>query len=277
LDYEKMRRMKDEFFLAARARPATAQHYVAWLEGYLDAGGKVDSYVGDKFYGSEFVTISQDCNLPPLESHYGVNVLVPPGVTVDTSGPGDCTAYFFDTPSKHPAGKVRVWKEMLPSLIEDGYGLSQLVPASQVSNMMRDRILKDVAEMERRNDYYETFSHAANFDTIKERQKKLASLDGTDMLRDILGLPAGAPIDPATRGAIHSEMNEAARVLAVLHYKHDPVNETPVAVFRRKTAKAAPPVPAADAAVALSGQIEVGPPLTFKKRRTKPKSGNKHG
>ena len=273
MDYEEMRRLKDEFFLEGRARPATAAHYVAWLEGYLDAGGKVDQFTTDGFPSGSFVTVSRNCQLPKLESYYGLHVIAPPGVTVDTSNPGDCVAYHLDASAKSPQGNVKVWSEMLGPLLEDGYALSQLVPAGQMASMLREKIISTLAHADRGATYYEAFAARSDFDTVKAQQAALHSTDVPSLLRGALKLPPKAPIDAPTQRLIDDQVNAAVRALDVLHYRHDPANEKPLAVFRRKSAKAASAAagaPAADASVALASKMEVGPPLKFKKRRTKP-------
>lgn len=273
MDYDKMRRLKDEFFLSGRARPATAAHYVAWLEGHLDAGGKIDQFTSDGFPSGNFVTVSQDCRLPNLESYYALHVIAAPGVTVDTSNPGDCMAYHIDGAAKFPQGGVKVWAEMLGPLLDDGYTLSQLVPVQQMAAIIRERIVSAVAEGDRDQSYYEAFSRHSDFETVRARQAALRSANVPALLREALRLPPKAPIDAASQRIIDGEVSAATHALDILHYKHDPANEKPLAVFRRKAAKTAAATasgPSADSTVALSGKIEVGPPLKFKKRRPKP-------
>lgn len=273
MDHDKMSRLKDEFYLAARARPATAEHYVAWLEGYLDAGGKVDTLSFNDFSRGEFVTASQDCKLPPLENYYAIKVIALPGVDIDTSDAGDCVAYLVDGATRKPAGKVPVWVDMLEPLLADGYTLSQLVPAEQLKGKLRDIIVTAVLGSDRLADYYEAFSRVRDFERVREMQDSLRKADITGQLLEALSLPPKTPLDAFTRNIVDEQLREATRALDVLHYKHDPKNDEPVAVFKRRSAKPAvnAVAPVADP-VALNAQMEVGPPLRLKKRRTKPKA-----
>ncbi|TAL32469.1 MAG: hypothetical protein EPN97_09875, partial [Alphaproteobacteria bacterium] len=83
--------LKDKFFMEAQLRPATADHYQAWLESHLDHGGKVESFSPRHFNASRVYTLSQGGELPGgLYGGSSVDIIVPPGVTLAAPASGHC-------------------------------------------------------------------------------------------------------------------------------------------------------------------------------------------
>jgi hypothetical protein len=259
LAFNGMGRARDEFFLDAQARPATAEHYVAWLEEYLAQDGKTDGLQMNKFSEARFYTVSADAKLPPLENGYALSLIVPPGVSLDVSERGGCEVYLTDNGVKPVNGQAYVWTEMLDMLINDGHPLSTLVSKDEITSCVQAAIVQDItAGKSSSNNYYEAFSRDADFASAEAMLKKMQSTNVTALLRGYLKLEAGTPIDNAAQQIINEQGQLALKALQVIHYKLDPATKEPIAAFGRRAKR--PPEPK----VETSGQIQVGPPIRLK-------------
>lgn len=257
-------RLKDEFFLAAQVRPASAEHYIAWLEAWLDSGKRVDYVSEDNFADAKFFTISAQAAIPLLSQDLAFSIIVPPGI--DTAAPAKetgCQAYFVDGPRKFNANMTCVWLEMFDTLIGDGYDLSRLMQPHVIRSCAQEAIVSCVKRMKLQTyDFYEAFDSLA-FAQVDEGLKDLRAMPADKLLRDRLGLDAKTPIDAATLDIVEHERKEALKVLEVMHYKRNPAHQQPIAAFGKRAKREESP---AEPDVGLSGKIQVGPPLKYREQ-----------
>ncbi|TAL27645.1 MAG: hypothetical protein EPN97_16840 [Alphaproteobacteria bacterium] len=253
-------RLKDEFFLAARVRPATEEHYVSWLEAYLDGGGKVSSLASGAFAQAKFFTMSASARIPDIDGDRAISIIVPPGVTPNVERVGDCRIYFIDGATKNGNASAQVWPEMLDMLIGDGYPMSRLVDEWELRRKMQEAIVDRVTRgQERSGEFYGAFGKLS-FAAIDSGLKDISAMPAEILLRDILKMKADTPIDPATQAILDEQKREALKVLEVLHYKLNPEHQEPIPIFGKRAKHLFPEEPNAG----LSGQIQVGPPLKYK-------------
>ena len=260
---ERMTRLRDEFFLVAQARPATADHYLAWLESYLDAGGAVKGLNLEAFPEKQFYTISKDAVTPAMDGVYAFSIIVPPGVKLATGLQTDCKAYIAGDGSLRGTRDVYVWREMLDTAIGDGYSLSQLVSAADLGTCVQVAVVEAIANIapDRVHDYYNAFSDKATLEQIEGRIETLRATDVTQLARKFLKLEAATPIDPTAQAVIDGQARDAMKTLEMLRYKLDPASAQPIPAFGKR---AKPPAPPAEPNVELPGQIQVGPVLRLK-------------
>lgn len=253
-------RLKDEFFLAAQVRPATAEHYVSWLEAHLDNGGKVDHLVQTRFSEAKFFTMSANATVPQLEGELAVSIIVPPGIKADVDRAGDCRVYFVDGAAKNRKASAPVWPEMLDMLIGDGYKMSQLVDQYELRALIQDAIVDRVTcGQARGREFYQAFS-GLSFSTVDAGLTELRALPAENLLRDILKLKPETAIDAETQKILDQQKQDALKVLEVLHYKLNPAHQEPIAVFGKRAKHLFPEEPNAE----LSGELQVSPPLKYR-------------
>ena len=260
---EKQTRLKDEFFLVAQARPATADHYLAWLESYIDAGGALKGLSLDPFPKARFFTISHDAATPTLDGAFAVNVIVPPGVTLSLpSGSTDCVTYDVDSGSFRGSAEIYIWREMLDGAIKDGYPLSKLVSKPDMGRCVQAAVIEKVTgHMAGGNDFYESFADQADLAKVEGYIAKLQASDVTQITRDFFALEAATPIDAASQAVIDEKAREAMKTFEILRYKLDPASAEPIPAFGKR---AKPPAPPPEPNIGLPDQIQVGPVLRLK-------------
>jgi hypothetical protein len=257
---ENENRLKDEFFLAAKVRPATAEHYVSWLEAYLDGGGEVSRLVSGAFAEAKFFTMSASAKIPYITGDTAISIIVAPGVTPNVAQVGDCRVYVIDGATKNANASALVWPEMLDMLIGDGYPVSRLIDQWELRSKMQEAIVDRVTRGHARNhDFYGAFS-GLPFNAIDCGLKDIRATPAEDILRDILKLKADTPVDSAAQAMLEEQKEEALKVLEVLHYKLNPEHQEPIPIFGKRAKHLFPEEPNAG----LSGQIQVGPPLKYK-------------
>jgi hypothetical protein len=260
MSHDYMLRRKDEFFLAAKVRPAAAEHYVAWLEAYLDAGNSVESFVRSKFSEANFVTMSADCKIPKLEGDIAVAIIVPPGINANDLDAGDNRLFFVDGARKSRYAIAEVWSEMLDMLIGDGYGISRLISDWGVKSLIQEAIIDRVTRGQTRDqEFYKAF-RGLSFSTIDAGLNDLRDAPAEDLLRDILKLKPETAIDAKAQSILDAQKQEALNILEILHYKLDPANQQPIAAFGKKARRDS----AKEPSVELADGIQVGPPLKYK-------------
>ncbi|MEZ0225005.1 MAG: hypothetical protein ACAH83_10660 [Alphaproteobacteria bacterium] len=264
-NFRELTRLKDEFALAAQLRPATAEHYAAWLEEYLDKGGDVKDVSVGAFPKEKFFTVSADATLPPLEGGLSLNIIVPPGVNLNFSTRGNCGVYSTDGGQVVSNDSVAVWTEMLDMLIRDGYPLARLVRDSEMGACAQVAIINSIMEKDvHANDFYEVFANDATLETTEARLKKMQALDVDGIMRDFLKLKKDTPIDAVSQRIIDRQAQAAVKVLQVLRYKLDPASLEPIAAFGKR----AKPVVPEEPSVELRDGIQIGPPLKYREQRS---------
>jgi hypothetical protein len=266
-NYQEMTRLKDEFAMASQLRPATAEHYVAWLEEYLDKGRDIANLSLADFSKEKFFTVSADAQLPPLENGLSLNIIVPPGVRLDASAKGDCNVYFTDAGEMAGEAKIMVWSEMLDMLIGDGYPLARLVDGQGLATCTRIAIINSIVGKDARsNDFYETFANEAWLETIAARLKKMQALDVDGIMRDFMKLKKDTPIDAVSQRVIDGQAQAALKTLQILKYKLDPASQEPIAAFGKRAKLKAPEEPN----IELESRMQINPPLRLKDPASQP-------
>lgn len=76
--------------------PATYREYMAWIEGYIERGGKLTHYY-DYSMPSDFYIAISNFTIIPLYGAMSVNIIIPRGITVNNKTDiGHSNLYFMD-------------------------------------------------------------------------------------------------------------------------------------------------------------------------------------
>jgi hypothetical protein len=232
-----MTRLRDEFFLAADARPATADHYMAWLENHIDRADVWWSGVSlslEPFPAEKFFTVSKSVDVPEFEGRHSLSLISPPGVTLRQYR-GTSNIYSFDAAQRSGSETIRVWKGMLDGLINDGYDLSRIVQSGDLRAAARTVILGALkGEAPGSNDFYEELSKGATFENVQEMAARLKTVDAVAHLREFLDIRPETALDAKSLKYVDVEMKEAAQALDVLRFKLDPESREPIPAFGKR-------------------------------------------
>ncbi len=251
---------KDRFLMAAGARPASAQDYQAWLESHLDHGGKIGSVEQRAFNSSGTYTISRDAELPAgLCGSDSVHVIVPEGITLTTKNRGHCTVYNIADGSGDDFRQSVVYREILPSMIERGYALDQLVPQKDWEGIVSGVLEAKVGNMRK--------ASVADADAIL---KVLGALDLASEAKRQLGLDPAMQLPAPMQKAADDFKDGLTESYKAFRYKLDPTSQTPgpsllkPKVNPAKQAKQAMQVAVQAATTGAPEKIVVMPRLKFK-------------
>ena len=224
----------DKFFLAAQARPSTADHYQAWLESYLDHGGTVDSFSTDNFRVGRLHTITHDAELPPgLCGSASVDLIVPSGVTLTVPDRGHCVIFDIESGTLDGIGRSTVYKDILASMVERGYSLEQLVPQKDWDGFLGKVLEATIGVMRK--------STVADVDAIL---KAVSNLDLGGEAKRALGLDPALTLPAPMQQSADDFKEGLAEMWKGYRYRLDPSSQTPMPSLLK------PKVKPADAAAA---------------------------
>ena len=225
-------RLRDEFFLAAEVRPATVDHYMAWLARFFEASPYNKARLSlEPFPADRFFTASRSAYVPEIDEQNRISLITPPDVRLERY---DTSYSVYSCQNGQHSGReeVLIWKEMLDGMINDGFALSRIVPEAQLASSARTAILSALKGGPAGSDsLYEELSDGATFQGILEMKERLKNIDATGLVRAVFDLQPGTPVDAAAQAVIESQKAEAARTLKVLRYKLDPESRRPIPAF----------------------------------------------
>lgn len=259
--WQKTKSLKDAFMMAGQVRPATAEHYQAWLESHLDNGGKVDSY-GGGFRADDFYTITQDATLPPeLYGSASIKLIVPEGVVLTAPNIGHCDIFYIDGGKRAGHGKATVYKQNIPSMLERGYALPDLVQPAAWKDIVDDAVaMAPLGKGTVAEGLKSTYKM-----NVQQLDKLIGDIQNADFegaVRKSLGIPSSTALDPAYAQVIEDARTKIQDDLRVQRYKADPSSNTPMpSLLKPKKGMAAP---AAAPAVQTDDAIQIRKPLTLK-------------
>jgi hypothetical protein len=248
-------RLKDQFFMAAQVRPATAEHYQAWLESHLDHGGKIESFSRKPFKASNVYTVSQDGELPPkLCGSASVDLIVPAGVTLNAPDLGHCKIYKIEDGTAQGGGKPVVYAEIAASMVERGYAIDQLVPQDDWMRLLSDVLEDKIGRMRK-----------ASVSDIDALTKALNRLDLAGEAKRELGLDATATLPAAMQQAADEAKAGLGEMYKAFRYKLDPTSQTPApSLLKPKVKPADPDQIEQEAAKGTAEKMTVMSPLKLK-------------
>jgi hypothetical protein len=261
-------RLKDLFTAAAQVRPATAEHYQAWLEAHLDNGGKIDGGYAGNFRKNDFVTVSQDATLPPaLYGSSSMNIIVPPGVTLTVPDRGHCDIFIIDGGKSLGFAKPKIFKENIASMVDRGYALPDLLSLADWTGMVQQAASAAALGKDARETLTEGLSGlrdrtTAQLDNIL-KETQAADIEGR--VRKDLGLNAATPLDPAYQQVIDDTRRQMEDTIRAQRYKNDPSSTAPLPSLLKPKGSAAAVAKAVETATAgTDDAIQVRKPLVLK-------------
>lgn len=209
--------LKDKFFMEAQLRPATADHYQAWLESHLDHGGKVESSSGP-FSARGVYTMAQDGALPEkLWGSAAIKIIVPAGVTLTAPDIGHCDIYYIEDGKTAGHGKAVAYVDIIPSMVERGYSLDQLIPQRDWEGFISNILEAKIGGMRK-----------ASVADIDAATKALNMIDLAGEAKREIGLDPAMTLPSRLQQAADDLKEAVGESYKAFRYKLDPTSQTPM-------------------------------------------------